>query len=101
MNIILQRLTTLKEDQGLTWRQFADRVGIPYRTIVSWQYHDSFPKLEDLLRIYRAFSVNLEWLVGENTTKINKNSGDIPRIVAELEKYPERLKAVKTLLNLS
>lgn len=100
MNIILQRLKTLKEDQGLTWRQFADRAGIPYRTIVSWQYHDSFPKLEDLLRIYRAFSVNLEWLVGEKTTKINHSSDDIHKIIAQLEKYPNQLQAVKTLLNL-
>ena len=59
-----ERIKAARKAAGLTQKQLAKKIGIPYQSIGQWERGERNPKNETLLRIGNALGVNWGYLAG-------------------------------------
>lgn len=99
---ISKRLNQLVELNQLTIKDFAERCGIPYRSMYNYVRGEREPNLEALSRISQTFNVDLNWLIsgeGEILKGVSKEtfSAEENQLITHYRLMPELVqKAMKT-----
>lgn len=62
--IALNRMKSLREEKGLTMKDVANCVGLPYTTYVNYEKGAREPSSETLIKIARFFDVSVDYLIG-------------------------------------
>ena len=63
-NIFIETFNDLLAEKGLNRKQFAERSGIPYTTVIGWTKLNRLPDFSALIKIADFFSCSLDYLVG-------------------------------------
>lgn len=90
-----ERLRTLREGQGLTVQEMADRTGVPKRSLEKYMLRTeaNTPGLDALVKLSKGLSISLDWLeFGGNST--GQNAGRLVRLSARAAS----LQAFQTIL---
>lgn len=66
----MNRLKELRQDKGLTQKEFAEDIGIPYRTIQRWENEKSQIKPEKAQQLADYFGVGVGYLLGYSEEQI-------------------------------
>ena len=67
---ICDRIAGLRSKYGLNKTDFAKRIGVRYKTVLTWETGDVVPMLLPLARVAKEFDVSLDWLVfGKEETR--------------------------------
>ena len=65
MQEFYSRLRQLRKEKGLSIKQVAERSGLSYRTIQSYELQDRTPAIIDaLIALSRCFGVSVDYLIG-------------------------------------
>lgn len=69
------RLTILRKGKSITQNQMAEKLGISFQAVSSWERNETMPDIDKLLSIAQIFNVSTDFLLGkhENTATINVN----------------------------
>ena len=67
------RINELRSRTGLSMRQVAIDLGIPYTTYISYEKGDREPNSEMLIKLADFFDCSIDYLVGRNIEKTNAN----------------------------
>lgn len=60
---ICDRIAELRSKAGLNKTDFAKKIGVRYKTVLTWETGDVVPMLLPLARVAKEFDVSLDWLV--------------------------------------
>jgi transcriptional regulator with XRE-family HTH domain len=60
-----ENLKRLREAAGLTQKAFAERLGIPIRTVQNWEQGHREPRIATLAPLARALGASVDALVGQ------------------------------------
>ena len=63
----MNRMKLLREEKGLTMKDVASGVGLPYTTYVNYEKGAREPSSETLIKIARFFNVSVDYLIGRTT----------------------------------
>lgn len=77
-----QRIRTAREKAGMTQKELAQKLGIPYQSIGQWENGHRNPKLETMQRIATALGVHVLDLTG--TGKPLDQEGNMKKTPGEL-----------------
>ena len=61
------RLRTMRENRDMSRREFAERLGVSYETVRSWEYARLQPRALMLGKICDAFGVSADVLLGRGS----------------------------------
>ena len=73
----MNRMKSLREKKGLTMKDVANCVGLPYTTYVNYEKGAREPSSETLIKIAKFFDVSVDYLIGR-TDEIELPSNIIP-----------------------
>ena len=73
----MNRMKSLREEKGLTMKDVANCVGLPYTTYVNYEKGAREPSSETLIKIAKFFDVSVDYLIGR-TDEIDLPSNIIP-----------------------
>lgn len=101
------RLACLRKAKGISMRQCANELGIPYTTYVSYEKNERDPKSEQLIELADYFNVSIDYLLGRTKEqKVNKEvSNNLvltkheEQVLTSYRNKTEMQNAVDTLLN--
>jgi len=63
---------------ALTQPEFGEKLGVGRNNVYTWESNKNTPLSETLLRIYKEYGVNINWLLsGEGESYINKSKRSI------------------------
>lgn len=63
-NVFIEIFTDLLEENGLNMRQFSEKSGIPYTTVVGWTKLNRLPDYSALIKIADFFNCSIDYLAG-------------------------------------
>lgn len=61
---ISEALKRFREEQQLTQRQLAEKIGIPYQSYQANEYGSSSPSAKVIVKLATAFNVSADYLLG-------------------------------------
>lgn len=101
------RLACLRKAKGISMRQCANELGIPYTTYVSYEKNERDPKSEQLIELADYFNVSIDYLLGRTKEqKVNKEVANNlvltkheEQVLTSYRNKTEMQNAVDTLLN--
>ena len=73
----MNRMKSLREKKGLTMKDVANCVGLPYTTYVNYEKGAREPSSETLIKIAKFFDVSVDYLIGR-TDEIDLPSNILP-----------------------
>ncbi len=97
------RIKELREKEGLSMQQLAEKIGVNKSRVGMWENMGSVPRMDALKKISEFFDVSIDYLLGNDNTsfldKENKKLNSLQRNLGklnekELEKAENMLKAV-------
>lgn len=62
--MFIEILNDLLEESNLNRKQFAEKSGIPYPTIIGWTTHNRLPDYTALIKIADYFNCSVDYLTG-------------------------------------
>ena len=65
--MFIEVFNDLLEENGLNRKQFSERSGIPYTTVIGWTNLDRLPDFNALIRISEFFNCSIDYLVGRQS----------------------------------
>lgn len=71
--MFIEIFNDLLDEKGLNRRQFADKSGIPYTTIMGWTAHNRLPDYTALIKIADFFDCSVDYLMGRQDDWISTN----------------------------
>lgn len=87
--IFATRLKQLREDMGLTQKEFAEKVGFTQATLSAYENNPKNPSLSIMINIAVKCNVSLDWLCGLSDRKTNNDNiltyADAIRLLLQLE----------------
>ena len=60
-----QRIALKRRELGLSQEGLGERLGVSRQAIYKWESDAALPEIEKLVNLSRAFSVSVDWLLGE------------------------------------
>ncbi|MDH2927320.1 helix-turn-helix transcriptional regulator [Lonepinella koalarum] len=60
---IVDRLKSVMENQGLSIKNLANQLDIPYRTLQNYLLNERTPSIDVLVKVSQQLNVDLNWLV--------------------------------------
>ncbi len=69
MDTVGNRITELREINGLSKADLAEKLGVTKSTITRYEADIMRPNLDMLLELREIFGVTLDWLVGDEKSK--------------------------------
>ena len=97
------RIKELREKEGLSMQQLAEKIGVNKSRVGMWENMGSVPRMDALKKISEFFDVSIDYLLGNDNTSFldreNKKLNSLQRNLGklnekELEKAENMLKAV-------
>lgn len=89
--IFATRLKQLREDMGLTQKEFAEKVGFTQATLSAYENNPKNPSLSIMINIAIKCNVSLDWLCGLSDRKTNNDNistyADAIRLLLQLEVF--------------
>lgn len=79
-----ERLKELRQDTGLTQKEFAEKLGINYSTYKSYEQGISEPSHANLILIAKELNISLDYLIGAIDYELKLNRSNT-LIIKELE----------------
>lgn len=64
MQRIGQRISALRRSRSMTQQELAERLGISFQAVSSWERGNAMPDIAKLPELARMFSVTVDWLIG-------------------------------------
>lgn len=65
----VDRIFQLINENGLTAKEFANKVGVSQGNITDWKTGRAKPSVESLKKIQNKFNISMEWLLGQSDIK--------------------------------
>lgn len=62
--IFVEIFNELLEEKGLNRKQFAEKSGIPYTTVIGWTNMNRLPDYSALIKIADFFNCSIDYIVG-------------------------------------
>lgn len=62
--MFIEIFTDLLEEHGLNRKQFSEKSGIPYPTVIGWTTHGRLPDYTALIKIADFFDCSVDYLTG-------------------------------------
>ena len=92
--VFIEIFTDLLEENGLNMRQFSEKSGIPYSTVIGWVRHYRLPDYTALIRIADFFNCSTDYLTGRQD-EFGNNIYSVENLHSEFTfiKYLRRLSA--------
>ena len=93
----------IRESLGLSRKEFAVKLGLPYRTYQNWELGQSEPNMESLVKMLKV-GINISWLLtGEGEMFLEEGGKEagrrtIEEVTALLEEMPELAPFMKRFL---
>ena len=63
----------IRKKNGLTQKQFADKLGVTYQAVSKWENGINLPEISILKQISKEFNVSIENILEGNNNKLNNN----------------------------
>ena len=83
----------------LTQPEFGKKLGVRRNNVYTWETNKNMPLAETLLRIYKEYGVNINWLLsGEGKPYINRSKYP-PDIETRIIKMESRITALEKKAN--
>lgn len=104
-NIFSEILIQLLQENGLNRKQFAERSGIPYPTVVGWTNLGRLPDFSALCKVADFFDCSTDYLTGRqddvgNITVVRNLNADEARLLSCYKGLTDAQKqAVQNLVN--
>ena len=64
MQKIGHRISALRRSRGMTQTELAERLGISFQAVSSWERGNAMPDIAKLPELARMFGVTIDWLLG-------------------------------------
>lgn len=58
-----KRIEEILSKEGKDLKFIADRINVPYTTVIGWRYRGRFPKAEELILLSSSLKVSLDFLL--------------------------------------
>lgn len=71
---ISKRLRDLREDNDLTQKQLAAKLGVPLQRVSEWERNIHLPRLDVLCQLADIYGVSLDYLAGREPQRVIKKS---------------------------
>jgi transcriptional regulator with XRE-family HTH domain len=97
MKDISERIKQLREEQGLTRVEMAEKLGLNKSSITRYENKNIRPTLDIMISIHNIFGVSLDWLSGLDTTE-NTKYDSLVQDCLDSGISPERLKKAIELM---
>ena len=68
MSSFQERLKRIRTEKGFTLEELSATLGVPFRTIYSYEKAERVPTVKYLERLYECLQVNLNWLISGKGT---------------------------------
>lgn len=65
MEEIGRKILSLRKSRNMTQVNLADKLGITYQAVSSWERGNSMPDIEKLPEIAKLFEISIDELIGE------------------------------------
>ncbi len=78
---LIKKIDQILDEQGITRKDFADKVELAPSTMATWKTKDILPSVDTLLKIATALNVSVEWLLSDSADfeKNDENYGPLSR----------------------
>ena len=63
---MLERLKLLREREGISQKQLAERIGVSQQSINKYENHSVEPDIETLIRMADLFNTSVDYLIGHS-----------------------------------
>ena len=73
----MNRMKLLREEKGISMKEAAFKLGIPYTTYVNYEKGAREPNSEMLIEIANFYNTSIDYLLGKTDTRINERVLDI------------------------
>lgn len=95
------RIKQLRIDKGLSMRQTAIELGIPYTTYISYEKEDREPNSETLIMLADYFNCSVDYLIGrsDNRRIIQNHNANEKKTQAQIELSNHESKVVSAYRN--
>lgn len=86
------RLKLLRQTRGISMKQVARDIGVPYTTYIHYEKNENEPNSEILVKLALYFDVSADYLLGVEQTK----KTDPPLIIDERKILEQKLESLST-----
>ena len=99
-----EKLYDLLAENGLNRKQFAEKCGVPYPTVIGWTNLNRLPDYAALLKLADFFDCSVDYLMSRqddvgNITVVNSLTNDEERLLATYRQLtPSQKQAVNKLV---
>lgn len=66
-----QKIKIIRQELGLSVAKLSKKIGIPERTIVSYERNERMPSIEFLAQLCKTFDVNANWFIFDKGEMFN------------------------------
>jgi transcriptional regulator with XRE-family HTH domain len=86
MEVLAARLKWIRESKRLGQKEVASEIGISLNGLQKFEYNESNPKIDTLIKMARYFEVSTDFLLG-----LNDETNELSKIRANFGKYRDKL----------
>lgn len=79
MTKFAERITLLKEENGLNRRQLSEKTGLSKTNYYSWTHSEILPSGYSLICISDAFGVSADWLLGQTDVRAVPDKNEVSK----------------------
>ncbi len=97
----MNRIRELREERGLTMKETASQLGMPYTTYVNYEKSLREPNSETLIKLASFFNVSVDYLLGHVSEPINKSGKPIsfnPSLFGSKEPLKNQEQSIESIL---
>ena len=73
----MNRMAELRREKGISMKQAAELLGLPYTTYVNYEKGTREPKSETLISIAHLYNTSIDYMLGKSDTRIDNDILDI------------------------
>lgn len=74
--MFVETFNELLEDSGLNRKQFSEKCGIPYTTVMGWTKLGRLPDFVSIIKIADFFDCSTDYLLGRSTISVKNCCSD-------------------------
>jgi len=92
-----KHLAALRDAEGISYRTLAERVGISYNALSSYEKDKEMPSFENVVKLTRYFKVPIEYFISGDKKPFEYHDLDLHEVFKQVDGLDEALRSlVKT-----
>ena len=85
-----ENLKNLRKQKKLSQEKLAEKVGVSRQSVSKWEVGESYPEMNNILKLCKIFNCKINDLVHEDLTDIDSLDEDVKMSVVKLKKEQQK-----------